>query len=425
MIWQSGVFKVIIINCNLQGQKHKSRNVHCEDGFYSLTENGVTALAVADGAGSSKYPHAKIGADIVSRTICRFFCKKFDEFYDVCNETEMRKIITTVCITSLNRQAEKLGLDSCYTMASTLIVVAFKNNRAIACQIGDGLLGMKKGGELEPVFLPQNGEFAGTTFFITDENAYQFLQVKKFFTNSISHIFLMTDGASDIVYDDHTGYFEPVMDRLLDFTKIDDGSEKLSKCLEENIVNQNELSDDCTMIIASLSNEVGDIENETDSIFNHPRKTIETDRELIQDTVGLDKSISSSDYAGKNEEKAVTTTTESKAEDRILIYFLIIALAVFAFVSGFLSAGRCYRNRLTDKNDQSTSQSEKTSAISSVDDNVSTKNIGKSETNDLENNITKAAETGDYENNNTKATETDDLENSSTKMTDSASEQTE
>ncbi|MBQ4243826.1 MAG: protein phosphatase 2C domain-containing protein, partial [Clostridia bacterium] len=248
---------MIIINCNLQGRKHQSLGAPCEDGFYTLTAGGVTAFALADGAGSSKYPNAKAGADTVTKAICEFFTARFDEFFELCNELEMRKILSAVCTNALTEKAQAMGLDTFSTMASTLLAVAVKGKKVIACQIGDGLIGVKNAKGLEPVFLPQNGEFAGSTYFITGENSYQMLQIRKFFLDSISHFFLMSDGIEDYVFSDTTGKFETVMDSLTEFTYEANGSALLSDCIKNNIVDRNPMSDDCTMIIAAVSNETG------------------------------------------------------------------------------------------------------------------------------------------------------------------------
>lgn len=233
--------------------------MHCEDGFSVSNENDVTVLAIADGAGSAKYTNAKDGADTICDTMCRFFSMKFDEFFDVCNEYEMRRILSAVCMNSLENKAKELGLDSVETMASTMLVIAMKENKAIACQIGDGLIGMKIGNALTSVFLPQSGEFAGTTYFINDKKSYQLIQIRKFFLQSVSNIFLMSDGISDSVFDDTNGVFNNVMNMLIKYTELSDGCEKLAECIKNNIVDQNPLSDDCTMIIASLSADKSDV----------------------------------------------------------------------------------------------------------------------------------------------------------------------
>lgn len=247
-----------IINCNIQGQKHRFNNAPCEDGYYILAENNVIAAAIADGAGSYKYPYAKNGADTVSRAVCEFFTEKFDSFFELKNEYEMREILSAVCTNALYVTAKELELDSITKMASTLAAVAFKDDKAIACQVGDSLLGIKKGGFLEPVFLPQYGEFIGTTFFISDEKSYQMIQVRKFFLTSVSHIFLMTDGISEYVYDEFTGQIKNAMGSLLEFLNDENGSNKLTTCISENIVDADRSSDDCTMIIIGLRNEAYD-----------------------------------------------------------------------------------------------------------------------------------------------------------------------
>lgn len=243
-----------IISCNLTGKKHTSRNVPCEDSVCVEQKNGVVCACVADGAGSSKYPHAKQGSQAVTNAVSEFFCEKFDDFYAAVNEIELRKVVAAVCRKALKEEAEKLSLEGTETLASTLLCAAVKGNKLIVCQIGDGVIGCFGDGTAQPLTLPQNGEFAGTTFFVNAPEAYRYIQVRKGFTNNISEIFLMTDGIAETLYDEGTGVFHEDIVRLISLSEKDNGSDLLEETVSKYIVNADEASDDCTMAVINLEN---------------------------------------------------------------------------------------------------------------------------------------------------------------------------
>lgn len=241
-----------VISCNVCGRKHTSAGAQCEDKVCVVQKNGVVCAAVADGAGSRKYTNAAHGAQAVSEAIASFFCEKFDEYFAAVNEIELRKVISAICHKALGEQAHKLSLESAETMASTLLCVAVKRNKVIACQIGDGVIGCIMNGTPETLTLPQNGEFAGTTFFVNAPDSYKYIQVRKGFTNSVSHIFLMTDGISESVYDENDGTFHEDINRLVNCSEKENGSELLEETVKKFIVDTSSASDDCTMAVINF-----------------------------------------------------------------------------------------------------------------------------------------------------------------------------
>ena len=249
-----------IITCNFQGRKHSERNEPCEDSVYYLQSSGVTTVAVADGAGSKKYDHAKDGADAVTKAICNFFEAKFDDFFESSNELELRSVVQTICHKALRERAKELELDSIETMASTLLVVSVKGNKLISVQIGDGLIGRLFHDELETVTMPQNGEYASSTYFINDPEAFKMVQVRKMFLTGTTHLFLMSDGVADCMFNDFNGEFNTSLKALLETAEEPNGEEKVKKAIKEFIVDADPMSDDCTMAVICFNEKLVSIE---------------------------------------------------------------------------------------------------------------------------------------------------------------------
>lgn len=267
-----------IITCNFRGRKHSERNEPCEDSVFCIQGSEITTVAIADGAGSKKYDHAKEGADAVTRAICEFFDVKFDDFFDSSNELELRSVIQTISHKALKERAQKLNIESIDTMASTLLAVSVKGNKAIAVQIGDGIIGRSFHGELEPVTLPQNGEYASSTYFVNSADAYKMIQVRKQFLTGTSHLFLMSDGVSECMFNDFNGEFNNSLKMLLETASEIGGEKKVKKAVKEFIVDADPMSDDCSLAILCLNEEPVPVETETLKAFDSES----VERELSQ-----------------------------------------------------------------------------------------------------------------------------------------------
>ena len=64
------------LGCAVQGNGHIANNIPCQDKVASLSENGVSVIALADGAGSAKLSH--FGAEKITRLVCKKLCSDFD-----------------------------------------------------------------------------------------------------------------------------------------------------------------------------------------------------------------------------------------------------------------------------------------------------------------------------------------------------------
>ncbi len=252
-----------IVTCNFQGRKHSERNEPCEDSVFYLQGSDVTTVAVADGAGSKKYEHAKDGADAVTKAICNFFEAKFDDFFESSNELELRSVVQTICHKALKERAAELELDSIETMASTLLAVSIKGNKLISVQIGDGLLGRLFHNELETITMPQNGEYASSTYFINNADAYKMVQIRKMFLSGTSHLFLMSDGVADCMFNDFNGKFNESLKSLLETADEPNGEKKVGEAIKKFIVDEDPMSDDCTVAIVCFNERKCPVETET------------------------------------------------------------------------------------------------------------------------------------------------------------------
>lgn len=247
-----------VIQSYLQGARHRTKNQPCEDRTYSLSENDVTVIALADGAGSKKYTHSADGAEYVTKTISKFFCNNFDRFYEKDDTDELSGVIMTVCQRALSAKADEIGVDDIVKMSSTLLVVAVKDNRMIACHIGDGVIGKLTSEGTEVVSAPDNGEFASTTYFITNPRADKHIHIIKSQTDDVISYFLMSDGTQEYVYDEVNKCFHDAARKMALLPYNSKGQEKLEQTILSYMIDADPSSDDCSFICMLLADENSD-----------------------------------------------------------------------------------------------------------------------------------------------------------------------
>jgi serine/threonine protein phosphatase PrpC len=230
------------------GRNHRKEDISCQDKTYYAEENGVIAIALADGAGSAFF--SQLGAESVVHTAVHYVLKSFDK---VCKMDKSRSVMEeflSVLRMDLNNVAVAQGCDI-HQLASTLLLVAVKGDQTFALHIGDGIIGRIKEGTIQVVSKPMNGEFANETYFVTDENALVGMEILRGKNTGTEAFLLMSDGTGENFYDKSTEKLVPILKKIVyDIRDVDnpnDGERMLASVLNY-IVDQNTY-DDCSLAI--------------------------------------------------------------------------------------------------------------------------------------------------------------------------------
>ena len=187
----------------------------CRAGTIQISENEFFIGIAADGAGSTT--DGGRGADIACGTLYTQITGTLREIGNLSSITDEKvKDWITAARLAIIAEAQERGTQLREYACTILGSVAGKEG-AIFFQIGDGAIVTGSGPEYQTIFWPEQGEYANTTFFITDEQYLDHLHVNH--AESPDEIALFTDGLQNLVLSfaqkkAHSGFFKPLFDAL-------------------------------------------------------------------------------------------------------------------------------------------------------------------------------------------------------------------
>lgn len=220
-----------------------------------MDEDGRTLIAVAcDGAGSAS--RGGEGASLVTRRLSLAAEAHLRTSLDLPSDEIVRDWIDSVrdLIAAAAERRELRPRD----FATTLVMVIAMPARTLTIHVGDGAAvgRLVDDGRWVALSWPENGEFASTTFFVTDDIEVR-LRIER--TNyHFDRIALMTDGIERLALDlaggvPHAPFFQGISEPVARSAITGrDGplSRKLAQYLSSDAINAR-TDDDKTLIVAS------------------------------------------------------------------------------------------------------------------------------------------------------------------------------
>lgn len=242
------------IQCAVQGKGHIKTGIPCQDKTYSLFLNGVRVIALADGAGSAKLSH--YGAETSTKFICQELAENFDSYFFNEDGLLVKQLLIQKILKELTEKSKSLECEL-KDLASTLLVVAIKENNFIIFHIGDGIIGYLKNRELKIASQPENGEFINTTVFTTSKDVIMTMKLIKGNLGDINGFVLMSDGTEESLYDKRKKSLAEILKKIMESSLILD-IEKLQEQLQhsfENIIRE-KTTDDCSIVIMTKDDSI-------------------------------------------------------------------------------------------------------------------------------------------------------------------------
>ena len=245
------------------GKAHTDRGETGQDnnkaGTVRIGETEFFVGLAADGAGSTT--EGGRGAEIACETIYQLIVANLREAGDISAITDMEiHAWITAARDAIQGEATAKG-KRLKEYACTILGAVAGERSALFFQIGDGAMvtgsdgSTGSGREYHTIFWPEQGEYANTTFFVTDEQYLDRLHILHA-ESSPDEIALFTDGLQNLVLSfsqrqAHAGFFRPLFDALNKFPEnaFSEFSAQLESFLGRDEVNARS-DDDKTLVLA-------------------------------------------------------------------------------------------------------------------------------------------------------------------------------
>ena len=222
------------------GKSHIDGGIPCQDAFAQRVVGDTLVAIVCDGAGSQPLSHvgaAAVSAGVVDALAQRLLQGEALCAFDAAAFTLLVGDLIAQARTSIEQRAATEGHEL-GNYACTLVGAIADGERGFFFHIGDGQAVLDGYDALQPplMSLPENGEYANETYFVTGDAWREHLRITPMDRNQRA-IVLMSDGAAPFVMTKgNAGLYRPFMDpveRFLISVPEADGSRGLAGTLED------------------------------------------------------------------------------------------------------------------------------------------------------------------------------------------------
>ena len=210
------------IDCESKtGQRPKRFVTENQDAFSIKKTDHWCCLCVADGAGSKRY--SSKGAKWLVQYLCDYLIENASNLFKQ-NEEQIRKQVMSCIRQSLSKTAKHQNV-AVSELSSTLLCVLTDGVNCLLLHLGDGVILAVREGYLNVLSFPMNGNSKRSTALTTMITAEQHLRIQKVSCDSISIVWLMTDGAMYKVFQENYGLNGDNLSMPMIRQKLSDGNE--------------------------------------------------------------------------------------------------------------------------------------------------------------------------------------------------------
>lgn len=231
---------------SVQGTSHVQSGKPCQD-YCTGSVIDTTVLAVcADGAGSAELSH--LGSKVA--------VERFMEAATPLETAPTREAIETWVDAARARVLEEAAANETTPrqLACTLLVAIVGETWAAFAQIGDGVIVFDGPEGYELAFWPDNGEYANTTRFLTEDDYRQHLRIE-IVERPITEMAVLTDGLQMLALDFaqakvHDRFFAPLFRAVRNGPNEETLRASLLEFMDSKRVNDR-TDDDKTLLLAT------------------------------------------------------------------------------------------------------------------------------------------------------------------------------
>jgi len=203
-----------VVGAAAAGTSHESLGMLCQDALAYLAAEQSLIVALSDGAGTAE--HSQYGAQIAVDSALNSLSAALDEGIPV-EQADWQEMLCTAVTAARSALAclAEIEEQSLRDYAATLNLVVATADRLAVAQLGDGAV--VAGESPEDLFLvnrAQRGEYANETYFLTQDDALEQLQVSVV-EKEINMLAVMSDGLTRLAIklpaqEPHLPFFQPL-----------------------------------------------------------------------------------------------------------------------------------------------------------------------------------------------------------------------
>jgi serine/threonine protein phosphatase PrpC len=169
-----------LVTAQKRGSHHEAAGTNCEDSYRTATLSpDVLLIAVADGAGSVRYPD--LGSNTVSQHSLDHLCSRIGETQAVPTVASAEGMLLEAMAAALEAaqtEAAALGV-TVRELSSTLILIIARRDFVAVAQVGDGAtIIADEQGKITALTTPKTGEYINEITFLTSSEAVEKAQIK-------------------------------------------------------------------------------------------------------------------------------------------------------------------------------------------------------------------------------------------------------
>jgi hypothetical protein len=178
----------------VKGTSHERSGVDCQDFIHASEcaagDDRILIAACADGAGSAE--HSQVGSQLACSALVSAVARFLDAGHTPCEieDGTVREWFRSVRA-DLQTRADESDLPL-RQVACTLLLAVVSAEKSVFAQIGDGAIVYLDGLAYVPAFWPDSGEYHNSTYFLTDENFEDNLQVRS--VGGTAEVAMFSDG---------------------------------------------------------------------------------------------------------------------------------------------------------------------------------------------------------------------------------------
>lgn len=176
-----------------QGSVHRAEQLSCQDAVAQCEKNGVTAIALADGASQSEWGGQ--GAQLTAQTLTELLTESFNELYMMSQEDLqylliifIRKRLYALC------RRETISIQE---VRSTFLAAAEKDGCLLLLHLGDGWIAGEQAGKFFVLSEPMNGVYKNQTVLTSSADAAGVIRIKRGMLGELRRLVLLSDGWTD------------------------------------------------------------------------------------------------------------------------------------------------------------------------------------------------------------------------------------